>query len=174
MYSLTQQKAILFVKEGTKSKNSKSKTVPVSYFDGAKDWNLQIDLNKNVKIPKDILETNLRPDLVVTSEKKKMLGMMELTVPYEDRIEVSKEMRGKYQKFVDVGESKGWKVTLWTVEVGCRGFPGNSLNNYLRDIGFSGSERTKQLKRIGEITQSASNSIWKWSHFKKWGAQENL
>ena len=172
---LAQQKAIPFVKEGTKSKNSKSKTVPVSYFDGAKDWNLQIDLNKHVKIPKDILETNLRPDLVVTSEKKKMLGMMELTVPYEDRIEVSREMkRGKYQKIVDAGESKGWKVTLWTVEVGCRGFPGNSLNNYLRDIGFSGSERTKQLKRIGEITQSASNSIWKWSHFKKWGAQENL
>ena len=172
---LAQQKSISFVKEGTKPKSSKSKTVSVSYFDGAKDWNLQIDLNKHVKIPKEILETNLRPDLVVTSEKKKMLGMMELTVPYEDRIEVSKEIkRAKYQEIVDAGESKGWKVTLWTVEVGCRGFPGNSLNNYLRDIGFSGSERTKHLKRIGETAQSASNSIWKWSHFKKWGAQESL
>ena len=131
--------------------------------------------SKHVKIPKEILETNLRPDLVVTSEKKKMLGMMELTVPYEDRIEISKEMKkAKYQEIVDVGESKGWKVRLWTVEVGCRGFPGNSLNNYLRDIGFSGSERTKQLKRIGEIAQSASNAIWKSSHFKKWGAQESL
>ena len=51
--------------------------------------NLQVDLNKHVNIPKDILQTSLRPDLVVTSEKKRILGMMELTVPYEDRIEVS-------------------------------------------------------------------------------------
>ena len=86
--------------------------------------------------------------------------MMELTVPYENRIEVSKEMkREKYQKIVDAGESKGWKVTLWTVEVACRGFPGISLIDYLRDIGFSGAERTKQLKWMGEIAQSASNFI---------------
>ena len=103
---LAQQKSISFVKEGTKPKSSKSKTVSVSYFDGAKDWNLQIDLNKHVKIPKEILETSLRPDLVVTSEKKKMLGKMELTVPYEDQIEVSKEMkRAKYQWIVDADGS---------------------------------------------------------------------
>ena len=70
----------------------------MSFFDGAKDWNLQVDLNKHVKIPKDILQTSLRPDLVVISEKKKILGMMELTVTYEDRIEVSRELKNsKYQ-----------------------------------------------------------------------------
>ena len=103
---LTQQNAISFVKEGAKSKNTKSKTVPTSYFDGARDWKLQVDLNKHVKIPNEILETSLRPDLVVTSEKKKMLGKMELTVPYEDQIEVSKEMkRAKYQWIVDADGS---------------------------------------------------------------------
>ena len=104
-----------------------------------------------------------------------LLGMMELTVPYEDRIEVSGELkRSKYQEIVNAGESKGWKVTLWSVEVGCRGFPAVSLGNYLRDIGFSGSERTKQLKKMGEIAQNASNSIWKWSHFRNWGGQEKF
>ena len=72
---------------------------------------------------------------------------MELTVPYEDRIEVSRELKKrKYQELVDAGESKGSKVTLWSVEMGYRGFPVVSLGNYLRDIGFSGADRTKHLK----------------------------
>ena len=147
------------MKEGNKTKAAQSKTSPVSFFNGAKDWNLQVDLNKHIKIP-DILQASLRPDLVVTSEKKKILGMMELTVPYEDRIEVSRELKkSKYQEIVNAGESKGWKVTLWSVEVGCRGFPAVSLVNYPRDIGFSGAERTKYLKLIGEIAVRASNSI---------------
>ena len=80
---------------------------------------------------------------MVTSEKKKILGMMELTVPYEDRIEVSRELKkSKYQ--VNAGERKDWKVTLWSVEEGCRGFPAVSLGNYLRDIGFSSQEQRDQ------------------------------
>ena len=166
----TQQKLINFVRTGSNAKVVQSKSGAGSYFDGAEDWNLQVDLNKHVKIPRAILQTNLRPDLVVMSEKKKLLGMMELTVPYEDRIEMSCEIkRNKYKDIVVAGERKGWKVMLWTVEVGCRGFPAASLGNYLRDIGFSGTERSKQLRRIGEIAQSASNEIWKWSHFRSWG-----
>ena len=169
----TQKKLINFVKTGTKTKVAQNKTRPVSYFDGAEDWKLQVDLKKHVKIPSIITQTNLRPDLVVMSEKKKMLGLMELTVPYEDRIEISGEIKkAKYKEIVEAGERKGWKVMLWTVEVGCRGFPASSLGNYLRDIGLSGAERIKQLKRIGEIAQSASNAIWKWSHYKSWGSQE--
>ena len=57
-----------------------------------------MDLSKHVKIPK------YRPDLVVTSEKKKILGMMELTVIYENRIEVSGEAKeSKYQEIFDAG-----------------------------------------------------------------------
>ena len=59
--------------------------------------------------------------------------------------------KSKNQEIVNAGESKGWKVTLWSVEVGCRGFLAVSLGNYLRDIGFSGAERTKHLKLVGEI-----------------------
>ena len=78
----TQQKRTNFVKEGNKTKVSQSKVSPVSFFDDAKDWNLQVDLNNHVKIPKYILRTSLRPDLVVTTEKAKIQGMVELTVPY--------------------------------------------------------------------------------------------
>ena len=103
-----------------------------------------------------------------------MIGIMELTVPYEDRIEISSELKkSKYKEIVEAGENKGWKVMLWSVEVGCRGFPAASLGNYLRDIGFSGAERAKLVRRIGDIAQSASNAIWKWSHFRNWGGQKS-
>ena len=74
---------------------------------------------------------------MVTSEKKKILRMMELTVQYEDGIEDSREAKkSKYQKIVDADESKGWKVILWAVEVGCRDFPAVSFGNYLGILGF--------------------------------------
>ena len=74
----------------------------MSYFDGAKDWNLQLDLNKHVKIQNTILQTSPRLDLVFTSEKKNMLGMMELTVLYVYRIEVSRERtKSKYQEIIN-------------------------------------------------------------------------
>ena len=38
-------------------------------------------------------------------------------------------------EIVYAGESKGWKVTLWSMEVACIGFPTVSLGNYLRDTG---------------------------------------
>ena len=62
----------------------------MSFFDFVKDCNLQVNLSKNVKIPYKIFQTSLKPDLVVASEKKTILGNMELTVQYEDRIEVSR------------------------------------------------------------------------------------
>ena len=73
----------------------------MSSFDGAKDWSQQVDLNKHVKIPKDILEISLRPDLVVTSEKKKILGMMELTVPNIDII-------GRWRWDAEVSKKSHW------------------------------------------------------------------
>ena len=127
---------------------------------------MQVDIGKHVKIPAAILQTNQRPDIVVSSNKEKMLGMIERTVP----LEVSGELKSdRYKEMVAVGERKGWKVRLWAVEVGCRGFPASSLGTFFREIGLSGAEKTKRLRQIGEVAQSASNAIWKWSHFINWG-----
>ena len=50
---------------------------------------------------------------MATSEKKKFLGIIKLTVPYEYNIEMSRELKKrKYHEIVKAGESKGWKVTL--------------------------------------------------------------
>ena len=66
--------------------------------------------------------------------------------------------KSKHQENIkNTGESKGWKVTLWSVDVGCRGFPAVSLRNYLRDIGYSGAEL---LIRSRWVAYSFSNSNW--------------
>ena len=93
-----------------------------------------------------------------------------MTVPSEDRIEVSGELkRLKYEQIVQEGRQNGWKVRVWAVEVGCRGFPAMSMSTLMKDLGYKGGERKKAIERIGKVAEEASQSLWKASHFKKWG-----
>ena len=57
----------------------------------------------------------------------------------------------------------------WAVEVGCRGFPAISMSTFMKDLGYKGGERKKAIERIGKVAEEASQSLWKASHFKKWG-----
>ena len=133
---------------------------------------MRVDLDQRMKVPDWIVQTNLRPDILIISEKTKQMGAIELTVPSEERVEVSGELkRAKYEILVEEGKRKGWKVRVWAVEVGVRGFPAASMSTMLRDMGYQGKNRTKKLRQIGDVAERASNSIWKWSHFKDWGRQ---
>ena len=49
--------------------------------------------------------------MIVTSEKAKKMAIIELTVPSEERIEVSGEIkRNKYQEIADAERAKGWTI----------------------------------------------------------------
>ena len=64
---------IKFLKAGEK----RGKTVAreeSSYMDGATDWSLTADLNGRLKFPSRIAETNLRPDMLLMSEKREESG----------------------------------------------------------------------------------------------------
>ena len=112
-----------------------------NYLSAAKDWKLSVDLGSSLKIPSEVCLTNLRPDLILVSRNTKQLGIVELTVPNEDRIEVSGEIkRQKYELIVQDGRQNGWRVRVWAVEVGCRGFPAMSMSAMKKDIGLNGSD----------------------------------
>ena len=82
--------------------------------------------------------------MILVSESTHHLGIIELTVPSEHRIEVSNEMKkAKYAPIVEEARQKGWRVQIWAVEVGCRGFPARSVAGLLRDLGYTGRERGK-------------------------------
>ena len=99
--------------------------------------------------------------------------MIELTVPSEDRVEVSGELKkAKYAPLQEQGKVKGWNVHVWAVEVGCKGFPAASMVSFLKDIGIAGGERNLHLKKIGEEAMCSSRMIWNWSHFTQWGNEK--
>ena len=129
-----------------------------------------MDLKGSLKIPSSITITNLRPDMLLMSESTKQLGIIELTVPSENRIEVSKKLKkAKYTPLAEEAKQKGWRVRIWAVEVGCRGFPARSLTVLLRDMGYTGKERKNLVRKIGDVAEDASRSIWRWSSIKEWG-----
>ena len=112
--------------------------------------------------------------MLLMSESSRRVGVVELTVPSEERVEISGELkRAKYAELEREGRLKGWTVRTWTVEVGCRGFPAASMATFLKDIGIGGAERKGSLKRIGEAAERSSKAIWGWSCIPGWGKGEN-
>ena len=125
---------IQFVKEGEKRLRETDEEEHYTYLSAAKDWKLTVDVESSLKIPRDICNTNLRPDIIIVSRKTKQIGIVELTVPNEDRVEVSNEMkRLKYEQIAQEGRLNGWRVRIWVVEVGCRSFQAISMSTLLKD-----------------------------------------
>ena len=167
-----EEKNIKFVRAGEKQAPTQN-SLPDSYLDGANDWILAADLDGNLKFPKQVADTNQRPDMILSSESTKRMGLIELTVPSEDRVEVSGELKkAKYAPLQEQGKVKGWNVRVWAVEVGCKGFPAASMASFLKDIGIAGGERNRQLKKIGEEAMNSSRRVWNWSHFTQWGKEK--
>ena len=57
------------------------------------DWQLSVDLVKQLKFPRHIVTTTLRPDILLVSEVTKNTVMLELTVQWEDRLEKAHERK---------------------------------------------------------------------------------
>ena len=120
-------KTVQFIKFVSSGGGSRCRS-DTGLFATAADWQLSADLRGHIPIPQDVLCTTLRPDIVMWSASTKQLVMIELTVPWEERIEDAYERKkAKYQELVEESKDKGWKVWCLPVEVGCRGFPGQSL-----------------------------------------------
>ena len=156
------------MKVGETSQTEKAKVT--TYLDSARDWSLEADMGKRLKIPAEITVTHLRPDALIISRKTRQMAIIELTVPSEERIEISGELkRAKYAPIIEEGREKGWRVSIWAVEVGCRGFPARSMTRLLKDMGYTGRKRKAALRKLGEKAEEASRAIWGWSNMKNWG-----
>ena len=168
--TIDREKEIKFIREGEKRQEEVAKTSRGNYLSIAKDWELSTDLENCLKIPKEITFTNLRPDMILISRSTKQFGMIELTVPTEERVEVSGELKKlKYEEIAQEARLNGWGVRVWTVEVGCRGFPASSMASFLKEIGYQGAQKKRILENIGKEAENASHSLWKASFLEKWG-----
>ncbi|XP_045167230.2 uncharacterized protein LOC123530520 [Mercenaria mercenaria] len=157
---------IQFVKEGQTAPKKKAATT--SLIDESDKWEMAVDLRRKLIFP-DIVQTNLRPDIVIWSRKDKRLAMIELTVPWETRCEESYERkRAKYTELQEQCKGRGWKTWLFPVEIGSRGFPAQSLWRMLSAMGITGGERKKVIGRLSLAAERASSWLWLKREEKSW------
>ncbi|VDI62323.1 Hypothetical predicted protein [Mytilus galloprovincialis] len=131
----------------------------------ATDWQMLVDLKQKLQFPPQIAVTNQRPDIVIWSASTKQAILLELTVPWEERIEDAYERkRLKYQDLLAECRDNGWRVWLFPVEVGSRGFVGQSMWRALRALGIVGGERSKLIGNLCKRAETGAGtaSMWLW------------
>ena len=105
------KKAVPFIKAGEKPWARPQLTTGLLHT--ASDWQLQVDLGKQLRFPQHIATTSLCPDMIITSEALKHLIMLEVTVPWEEHIEEANERkRAKYQELVEECRERGLENLL--------------------------------------------------------------
>lgn len=125
----------------------------------AQDWKLEVDLDKKLVFPPEIMVTTLRPDVVLWSASAHSALVVELTVPWEDGVEEAFERKKlKYSELAQQAAQNGWKVNVFPVEVGCRGFVATSMIYLLKKIGVKGSSLQHAIKSLSAAAEKSSNN----------------
>ena len=150
---------INFVKSGEVTRSSKP---PGGLLATASDWEMIVDLKKQLKFPEEILTTRLRPDIVLWSRSTKQVALIELTVPWEARMEDAHQRKlAKYEDLLSNCQQNGWRAWNMPVEVGCRGFAAQSLWRALGTVGITGASRRKTVNQINRKAEDASQWLWR-------------
>ncbi|MGH0168675.1 UNVERIFIED_CONTAM: hypothetical protein FKN15_054981 [Acipenser sinensis] len=151
-------------------KGIKTKTHP-GQLEAARDWKMLADVGQQLIFPPEIATTNLRPDIVLWSGLANPVHLVELTVPWEDAVDEVYEMKKLwYAQLATEAEQRGWRVQVYPLEVGCRGFVAHSTTRFLRDIGFSGQESQRIV--LVELTVPWEDAVDEVYEMKKlWYAQ---
>ena len=149
------EKLIYFIKaveKGTKAGKNISNilsTAPV--------WKLFTDLRRQLIFASHIVQTTLRPDLIIFSNNTKKIIIWELSVSWEDNIIfINERKRKKYQGLVKEYQQNGLKTYYDSIEVGYSGFVGHSLSRALAKIGIMESAKKKALKEYSKATEWTS------------------
>jgi hypothetical protein len=120
-----------------------------------------VDLAGKGKYPEVIRKYERRPDIVLHSPTSPQIIMIELTVPYESRLDEQHTFKmEKYYDLVTALRRDGITARIIAVEVGARGLVAASVYDLLKQIGLKGQARTRSMKRLGEAAERASCWLW--------------
>ena len=160
---------IPFVAAGTTPPRRIKKT-RFSSLDGATDWRILVDVPETpLVVPPHIMDTPLRPDLLLWSDSLKTVVLGELTCPWEDNLlkaHLRKTVR--YDHLVDSIKLAGWSVSLHTFEIGCRGFASFSFRQLLTLFDLPPPQLNAISKRASQVVLQASYLIFKSRHNASW------
>ena len=160
-----------FVRAGEESRRTQNRR-NTSALDRARDWEMRADLDRMMVIPAEIVETSLRPDIILWSKSQKTCFFIELTVPWEGNIEEAYERKkSKYAEIAAQAEHNGWRTEILPVEVGCRGFVAKSTSWLLKYMGLTGGSHRKAVRALESAAQNSSNWIWIRRKQEVWAKQ---
>ena len=158
----TSRQWIGFVKAGEKSGPVSSRRTGL---EPGCDWKLVVDLDRALRFPCHIVQTSLRPDVVLWSDAVKRVYIIELTVPWEDNMEWAFERKAaRYAELKGQCEDKGWQCCVAPIEVGCRGFVSRSVLSLLKRLGLRSKATQQLVKSLQESAESSSSWIWLGRH----------
>ncbi|GFO24575.1 polyprotein [Plakobranchus ocellatus] len=86
--------------------------------------------------------------------------MVELTVPYESRMEETHAFKeGKYLDLTKELKKDDYEAKVMPVEIGARGFAGSSAYGLLSKLFIGDNKRTKALRILAETAENSSRWI---------------
>lgn len=161
--------AISFVRPG-ETQQLTQVSQPRSLLTPGKAWEMRVDLDRQLSFPSEIVQSSLRPDIVMWSGAVKRVLIIELTVPWEEGIPTAHEFkRLKYTELAAACREAGWAASIHPVEVGCRGFVGRSAIQLLRAVGTTGASLQRATKELAEEAEKASYWLWLRRKDGRWG-----
>ena len=118
------------------------------------------------------LSPHQRPDIVIYLKSKKIVVLIELTCPLEDRISTAHELKkDRYLELLLNCLCNGWTAFHFSVEVGSRGFVAYSLTSCLQKLGFSSYLAKKARNECSKIALRASYSIYLQRNIREWSGR---
>ena len=156
-------KRVHFVVEG-KGKEKKSRKPNFGFLHKSNDFKLHMDLDKRLKYPSHIADTEERPDIVLYSDKLKLVLHIELTSPGEERFQASYKKKmlsyGPGSALHEKCQENGWKSLCFPVEVGVRGYTSTTLGTCLRKLGLGKQKVRKVVRDAGDTALRCSFWLW--------------
>ncbi|KAK3777199.1 hypothetical protein RRG08_014855 [Elysia crispata] len=129
-------------------------------LDGCDDWDVSADLPEWDSHPSMIKETRLRPDIVIHSASTLQLIMVELTVPYENRMkEAHTYKRDKYMNLTKGLENAGCKAVVMPVEEQLAKWYSAGISNPSRDEAMSSNPGAVQRKKDNRETPGSHDLV---------------
>lgn len=120
----------------------------------ASDWEMQLDLWRQLKFPA-IPITNLRPDFAFWTKATKQAILVKLTMSWEERIEEEHA-----QEVSSPCQQKRWRAWNLPMEVSCRSFAGKSLWQVIGQLGIKGMTIKQLIASMTKQAEVASHWIW--------------
>ena len=161
-----------FVTSGAKSPRKKRPYQGILHH--SSDWKIISDLSDNYCFPVHIALTELRPDIVIYSNRIKRVVLIELTCPCEENmVQWHDKKFFKYQALKSSIELAGWTADLFTIEVGARGFCSRSLPSTLRALGYESKSATSISGSLAKISMECSFCIWISRNNRDWSNKDH-